>query len=73
VSNDDLKRMLESMQRENAAAHVESRRHFDVGAEALRNGIRQIAEAFSHLARNSIERPERYAKRCAAGSAKHRP
>jgi uncharacterized small protein (DUF1192 family) len=34
--NEDEKRFLESIQKENAAAHAETRRHFDDSTEAIR-------------------------------------
>jgi hypothetical protein len=42
---DELRQLLEAMRQENAAAHAETRRHFDVVAEALRHELRLVAEA----------------------------
>lgn len=41
---DDLKRLLDTMRQENAAAHGEARRHFDVVAEGLRRDVHAVAE-----------------------------
>jgi hypothetical protein len=45
VTDDDLKRLFDSMRQENAAAHSETRRHFDVLTEATRHEIRLVAES----------------------------
>jgi hypothetical protein len=45
MTDDDLKRLFESMRQENAAAHAETRRHFDVVTEGTRNDIRLVAES----------------------------
>lgn len=49
--DDELKSILEAMrqenaaaQKQNAAAHAETRRHFDVLAEAVKHEIRLVAE-----------------------------
>ncbi len=49
MSEDELKRLLESMRQENAAAHVETRRHFDVSSEGLKQDIGHVAEAVTQL------------------------
>lgn len=36
MNDDDLKRLIEAMQRENLAGHAETRRHFDGVSEATR-------------------------------------
>ena len=43
--DDDLRRLLESMQRENAAAHAETRRHFDIAVEDGAKRFDQLAES----------------------------
>jgi hypothetical protein len=45
MADEDLKRLLEAMQRENLAAHADTRRHFDVVSEATRHEIRLVAES----------------------------
>jgi uncharacterized protein YceH (UPF0502 family) len=45
MTDDDLKRLFESMRQENAAAHAETRRHFDVVTKGTRNDIRLVAES----------------------------
>jgi predicted nucleic acid-binding Zn-ribbon protein len=42
--DDELKRLIEAMRQENTAAHTETRRHFDVVAEDLRNDVKAVAE-----------------------------
>jgi hypothetical protein len=45
MPDNDLKRLLEAMQRENLAAHADTRRQFDVVSEATRHEIRLVAES----------------------------
>ena len=45
VIDDDLKRLFDSMRQENAVAHSETRRHFEVLTEATRHEIRLVAES----------------------------
>jgi len=47
--DDEMKRLLEAMQRENLAAHADTRRHFDVVSEATRHEIRLVAESVAHV------------------------
>ncbi|MDP9359954.1 MAG: hypothetical protein M3P29_00735 [Acidobacteriota bacterium] len=47
--DDDLKRLLDGMQQENTAAHVETRRHFDVTAERLEKKMEAIAESVANV------------------------
>jgi hypothetical protein len=42
--DDELRQVLEAMQRDNAAAHGETRRHFDIVAEQLGHELRIVAE-----------------------------
>lgn len=42
--DDDLKRFLDAIRQENAAAHAETRRHFDSVAEQLEGKIGLVAE-----------------------------
>jgi hypothetical protein len=42
--DDEVKRLLETMRQENAAAHVDTRRYFDVVADDLRHRIETVAE-----------------------------
>lgn len=44
----EIKRLLETMQRENLAAHADTRRHFDVVSEAIRQEVRVVAESVAH-------------------------
>ena len=45
MTDDELKRLLEGMRQENAAAHADTRRHFDGVSEATRHEIRLVAES----------------------------
>jgi hypothetical protein len=47
--DDELLQVLNAMQRDNAAAHAETRRHFDVVAEELRHELRIVAEGVGSL------------------------
>ena len=47
--DDELRQVLEAMQRDNAAAHAETRRHFDIVAEELRHELRIVAEGVGSL------------------------
>ena len=49
MSDDELKAMFESIRRENAAAHDESRRHFDVVAERLESRFEALAEGVGSM------------------------
>lgn len=42
--DEDLKRLLDTMQQENAAAHDQTRRHFEIIAEGLRRELQIVAE-----------------------------
>jgi hypothetical protein len=47
--DDELRQVLEVMQRDIAAGHAETRRHFDVSAEELRHEMRIVAEGVGSL------------------------
>ena len=47
--DDELRQVLDAMRQENAAAHAETRRHFDIVAEALRHELRLVAEGVGLL------------------------
>jgi hypothetical protein len=47
--DDELRQVLDAMQRGNAAAHAETRRHFDIVAEELRHEVRIVAEGVGSL------------------------
>jgi hypothetical protein len=47
--DDELLQVLNAMQRDNAAGHAETRRHFDVVAEELRHELRIVAEGVGSL------------------------
>lgn len=49
MTDDELKRLFSEMRQENAAAHEQTRRHFDVTAEGIRDDIRSVAEAVAAL------------------------
>lgn len=49
MPDDDMKRLLEAMQRENLAAHADTRRHFDIVSEGTRHEIRLVAESVAHV------------------------
>jgi light-regulated signal transduction histidine kinase (bacteriophytochrome) len=53
--DDELRAVLDAMRRESAAAHLETRRHFEILAEDLRPELRLVAEGVSLL----TERVER--------------
>lgn len=43
MTDDELKRLFDSMRQENAAAHAETRRHFEVLTEGTQYEIRVVA------------------------------
>ena len=47
MTDDDLKRLFDSMRQENAAAHSETRRYFEVLTEGTRHEIRLVAESLA--------------------------
>jgi hypothetical protein len=47
MSADDLRELLESTRKENAAAHDETRRHFDIVAERLDGKADTVVEALA--------------------------
>lgn len=49
MTDDELRSLLDAMRRENAVAHTDTRRHFDVGSEATRHEIRLVAESVAHV------------------------
>lgn len=46
---DDLKHLLEAMRQENATAHEETRRHFDVAVERIETRFDFLAETVQHI------------------------
>ena len=62
MTDEDLKAFFEALQRENAgmreenaAAHAETRRHFDVVTEATRKDVQIVAESVALLS-DKLER-----------------
>ncbi|HVT04216.1 MAG TPA: hypothetical protein VHL58_12680 [Thermoanaerobaculia bacterium] len=53
MTDDDLKRMFDALRQDNAAAHAETRRHFDVTAERLEKRFDTLAESASRSTRRS--------------------
>ena len=49
MTDDELKRLFDAMRQDNAAAHEETRRYFDVTAESLRTEIRVVGEAVAQV------------------------
>ena len=49
MTDEDLKLLFESMSQENAAAHTDTRRHFEVVTEGTRKAIQIVAESVLHL------------------------
>ncbi len=56
MTDDELKGLLEALQRanasmreENVVAHAETRRHFDVSTEVVEHEVRLVAEAVAQL------------------------
>jgi uncharacterized protein YceH (UPF0502 family) len=49
MSDDDLKGLFDAMRKENTAAHVETRRHFDVSVERVEKKVQLVAEAVAQL------------------------
>ncbi len=49
MSDEDLKPLLEAMRQENAAAHKETRRHFEVITARLETQIEAVAEAVARV------------------------
>ena len=45
MTDDDLRRFFDSMRQENAAAHSETRRQFEVLTEGMRKDIQLVAES----------------------------
>lgn len=45
MTDDDLKHLFDSMRQENAAAHSDTRRHFEVLTEATRRDIQLVADS----------------------------
>lgn len=45
MTDDDFKRLFETMRQENAAAHTETRRHFEVLTEGTRKDIQLVSES----------------------------
>jgi threonine aldolase len=52
MTDDDLKRLFDSMRQENAAAHSDTRRHFEVLSEGTRKDIQLVAESVVLLSEN---------------------
>jgi predicted ATPase len=46
---EELKGLVEELHRENAAAHLETRRHFDAAAEGMKTEVQIVAEAVLQL------------------------
>jgi predicted nucleic acid-binding Zn-ribbon protein len=65
MGDDELKSLLESLRRENAAAHVETRRHFDVVIEGARRDVRLVAEGVAQT-REELARLETKVEQTAA-------
>jgi hypothetical protein len=49
MTDDELKRLFDSLRQENAAAHAETRRHFEVLTEGTRKDIQLVAESVTLL------------------------
>jgi hypothetical protein len=49
MTDEDLRSLFDAMREENAVAHTETRRHFDVGNEATRHEIRVVAESVAQV------------------------
>jgi len=49
MSDEELKRWFDAMQHANAAAHAETRRHFDVLAERVEQKVQLVAEAVAQV------------------------
>ena len=49
MADEELKRLLDTMRQENSAAHVDTRRHFEVAMEATKHEVRLVAESVAHL------------------------
>jgi len=45
MTDDDLKRLFDVMRQENAAAHADTRRHFEVLTEATRKDVQLVVES----------------------------
>lgn len=48
--DEELRQVLETLRQENAAAHGETRRHFEILSEGLRHELRLVAEGVGLLA-----------------------
>jgi len=49
MTDDELKRLFDTLRQENAAAHAESRRHFEVTAERLEKRFDLLAESVASV------------------------
>jgi chaperonin cofactor prefoldin len=49
VTDDELKRLFDSLREENAAMHAETRRHFEVTLERLETRFDTLAESVQHV------------------------
>lgn len=65
MTDDDLKRLFDSMRQENTAAHSDTRRHFEVLAEGTRKDIQLVAESVLRLS-EKLARTDEKIERTAA-------
>jgi len=49
VADEDLKRLLDTIRQENANAHTETRRHFDVAVERIDDRFDRLAETVAQV------------------------
>lgn len=63
MTDEELKGLFEGLRQENATAHEDTRRHFDVAANDLRKEIQLVAESVVHtreeLTRRTGDQSER--------------
>lgn len=65
MTDDDLKRLFDTMRQESAAAHSETRRHFEVLTEGMRKDTQLVAESVLHLSER-LSRTDEKIERTAA-------
>ena len=73
MTDDDLKRLLDTMRQENASAHVETRRHFDVTSERLDGKIDAVAESVANVGERLGRRMDDLEQRMDRAFAERRP
>lgn len=69
MTDDDFKRLFGTMRQESAAAHSETRRHFEVLAEGMRKDTQLVAESVLQLSERSSRTDEKIERTAAETQA----